>query len=142
MTGTNHFLAGALLATVVPQPAVAVAAALGSHLVLDAMPHFGRSSLTAKKIVIAADAACLLVLLGMLWQADKQFAIVCGLLGVSLDLIWIPFTWAEFKRKPYAMNRIEKWLHDLQWGERRWGLLIETPFAVLLLGLLLHSILA
>ena len=39
MTGTNHALSGAVIATFLPAP-VAIPVAFMSHFVLDAIPHF------------------------------------------------------------------------------------------------------
>lgn len=141
MTGTNHFLAGALVAMVAPHPIIAGATALVSHLVLDALPHFGRSSLRVQNVVVVSDMVCLMVLVGMMWEANRYLAIICGFLAMALDLIWIPLYRAQLLGRHYTLNRIEHALHALQWGERPWGLAIEVPFGVLLFGLLIHQLL-
>lgn len=139
MTGTNHFLAGALVAVAIPHPIVAGVVALTSHLVLDALPHFGRSSLRVQNLVLVGDAICLLVLFGMMWEANQTLAIICGLLAMSLDLLWIPFYRAQLAGRQYRLNKLEHWLHALQWGERPWGLAIEVPFGAVVLVVLLRT---
>lgn len=132
-------MAGALVAMVAPHPVLAGAAALVSHIVLDAMPHFGRSSLRVQNLVVVGDIVCVLVLLGMSWEANRYLAIICGLIAMSLDLLWIPYYRAQLAGRPYTLNKLEHWLHALQWGERPWGLAIEIPFGIALLWLLIHT---
>lgn len=140
MTGTNHFLAGALIATAVPLPVAAVSLAFASHIVLDALPHFGRAPFRAQRLVILFDAAALVMLMGVVWEAGNRLVLGCGLVATSLDLLWLPLIHAQVKGRGYSLNRLQRVLSELQWGERPWGLLIELPFAGVLVVMLLQRL--
>jgi hypothetical protein len=43
MTTSNHLYAGAALAMAVHHPVIGMMVALGSHFLLDVLPHYGRS---------------------------------------------------------------------------------------------------
>ncbi|PID31992.1 hypothetical protein CR970_03235 [Candidatus Saccharibacteria bacterium] len=137
MTGVNHFAAGALIATVTVNPWVAVPAAFFSHVVLDAMPHFGRSSLSRQRLMIVIDACLLLLLAGLVWGSGNTLAMVCGVVALALDALWIPMFLAEQRGKQYVFNRLEHLLHVIQWGERPWGWVLEAAYFGLIMSLLL-----
>ncbi len=145
MTGSNHVVTGALIAVAVPQAVVAVPLALVSHFVLDALPHYGdndRHSWLNRHFmyVLAIDATisvgfliCLLI-----WQpANWVLMVVCALVSVAPDAIWIKYLMADRRGEdiPHsAFARFSKWI---QWGERPWGIYIEIATLIALLSVFL-----
>ena len=141
MTGSNHVVAGALIATVVPQPAAAVPLALASHFVMDALPHYGDNNKHSwlnrhfhyVLIVDAIIATSFVAGIIALQPANWALLVACSLVAVLPDVIWLPYYIADLKQqlKPHgAFARFSKWI---QWGERPWGIYVE---AVVLVGLL------
>ena len=135
MTGTNHFLTGAWIGTVISSPAIAIPIAFASHIILDVLPHFGRSSQRAAQAVLAVDAALVMIIVGAVWQSGNRLALACGVCALSFDFIWLPLVIAEARGRAYVMSTIGRIHHGIQWGERPWGLAIEVPFAFMILGL-------
>ena len=141
MTGSNHAVTGALIAVAVPQAAIAIPIALASHFVLDALPHYGDTNQHSWlnrhfKYVLTIDIAIttsFLVTLAIWQPSHWVLMVICALVSVSPDLIWIKYLWADHKgidNEHGAFARFSKWI---QWGERPWGIYIEI-FA--LVGLL------
>lgn len=50
MTATNHALTGAAIGLLVGEPLIAVPAAIASHFICDALPHYGRVGPDSKTI--------------------------------------------------------------------------------------------
>lgn len=149
MTGSNHVVTGALIAVAIPQAAVAVPLALASHFVLDALPHYGDNNrhswlnrhfhyvLLADAVIGVSIIAALLVLQPLHWP----LIVLCGLIAVAPDVIWLPHYLADRRgeyREPSHFARFSKWI---QWGERPWGIYIELAWLVAF-GLLLVSLLS
>lgn len=135
MTGTNHILAGALIGTTLGQP-VAIPVAFASHFVLDIMPHYGNDTVPRMRRVLQYDAILsitLLITLVTLTPHHWLLMLTCALASILPDAIWIPYELANRRKKPREYKRIAKFLHDIQWGERPWGLAIEIPVACVLL---------
>lgn len=82
MTGTTHALVGAAVGSLCRRPGRAVAVAVGTHLVLDWLPHRdprGRLGL----LLDATGVAALLALLGV----SRRWAMLAGALGaIAPDL--------------------------------------------------------
>lgn len=107
MTATNHGLTGAVIGLSVNQPALALALALGSHFVLDSLPHFGNVSHTSRRFVLLllADFIGIAFLLGglvVLQPASWQLAVGCAVAAMSPDIMWLP-----------------NWLHEIKGGTKR-----------------------
>lgn len=141
MTATNHALTGALIGLAVGNPYIALPAALASHFVCDALPHFGPSNpndlLTSNKFKIMLIAEALLcftivLILFITHPLHWQVAVVSAFLATSPDLMWI----GRFRRaqrgqtdakKPSALLRFHK---SIQWFERPIGAFFELAWAI------------
>ena len=145
MTATNHTITGILIAAVVKEHAVALPAALASHLLLDMLPHYGGKKLSQKskrfKIMLAVDcgvAASILFLVAAAQPTGWLLMVSCGILAASPDLLWLP-NWLRMlagkKLKP--RNKLEYFLGCIQWCERPWGWIVEIVYYVAALMLLL-----
>jgi hypothetical protein len=101
MTATNHALTGALVGLTVHNPWIALPAALLSHFVLDAIPHYDfpgdeLSRLRSKGflyIQICANAVLCLALVALLsWQqpANWFLAALCAFVAALPDAFSLP----------------------------------------------------
>ena len=107
---TNHVLSGALIGALTRRPLPAFAIGVGSHFVLDAVPHWGKWG-SRRRFMRAAvpDGLVSLALMGTLTAvspADRRLAVLAGMAGAALpDLdkpTWLWFRWSPF---PAAVNR-------------------------------------
>ena len=142
MTGINHAVTGVLVAVAIKQPAVALPAALLSHFVIDALPHYDHkdllSNLRLYKIVLVSDAILSMVLLLFLAFAlsgPDWLIIVAGFLGIVPDITWLPAI-AEGQVAPrhrrnllHLIRRFHAWV---QWSEGPRGLYIEIIWFILI----------
>lgn len=146
MTATNHVVTGALIAAAVRQPYLAVPLALASHVVMDAMPHFGWHGPKNGKIfmaILGADMFCAsLVLLALLLShpAGWLLMVACAIAAASPDLLWLyylPYELRHGHAKRY--NIVGRFLARIQWAEwQSWpGFAIELAWLVLTTKLLL-----
>lgn len=150
MLATNHVLAGAAIGHAVGAPLPAVALGLLSHLVMDAVPHWGTdpSSPTAGRTflrVARVDGVVLLVVAVVLVLAappDLRAAVLAGVLAAlapDLDKPWEHFVGPRFGHRPLygrTFVRFNVWLQrespSRWWVELVAAVLLGT--AVLLLG--------
>lgn len=99
MTATNHVVTGALIATYIHNPWVALPLAFVAHFALDALPHFNYPAKSHHSlrffIWLAADSAIAASILMTLYALQPEgvyrllaAAIVCA----SPDLMWLYYT--------------------------------------------------
>ncbi len=96
MQAFNHTVFGALVAVTIKEPALAIPIALGSHFVMDAIPHYGNdpkaprgSKFYNMRVLIDGIASILiLVIIVSLKPADPGLIIACALFAVLPDLLW------------------------------------------------------
>jgi hypothetical protein len=145
VTATNHVVAGALIATVIHEPLLAVPIALLSHLVMDALPHFSWDEHTSKTFakILLTDMACasaVLLTILMLHPANWVLLVTCGIAAASPDLLWGYHLAQELRGKPKPYSPVARFLIWIQWKElQSWtGFAIELAWlattGVLLLG--------
>lgn len=132
MTGTNHVLTGAVIGLAVANPLVAIPLAFVSHFVCDVLPHFGgddefiKSRLFSYVLIGEAIASNAIFLSLLVIRPDNwAIAIICGILAFIPDAIWVRKYLALKRDKPFAYNKIERVLHDIQWYEKPRGAVIE-----------------
>lgn len=136
MTATNHAITGALIASVVTQPILLIPVAFASHLVLDALPHFGEVAGSRKKLsktVWLVDGVLLATLL--LWLASSlQWIFVLGaIIAVTPDVAWVyRFLVKEKFGKNLAtpLGGFNKFHAGIQKLESRRGLIVEVAWCV------------
>ena len=141
MTGSNHIVAGALIAAVIPQPLIALPLAFASHFVLDALPHFGDTehhTWLHKKfhyiLVFDALISTAFILALVVFQPEYWVLLIAsGLLAVSPDALWLPYYLDELKGISREHSKLAKLFKWIQWGERPWGLYIEAAMLAALL---------
>lgn len=144
MTASNHVVAGAVIAAAIPQAAVAIPLAFISHFVMDALPHYGdndnHSWLNRHfKYVLGIDLLITIVILATLAVAQPigwVLLVICGLVAVSPDILWVPYFLADLKHEQREHSRLAKLLKWIQWGEHPWGIYIELAALGALITLL------
>ncbi len=147
MTATNHTITGVIVATVIANPLLALPVALASHLVLDAMPHFGSKELshTDKKFfyIVGVDAfvaATLLLLTAGFQPTNWLLMVACGVTSASPDLLWLPYWVAELRGRPKKPSQVYRFLGWIQWCERSWGWTFEAVYFCLALILFVPAL--
>jgi hypothetical protein len=141
MTGSNHVVAGALIATAVVQPAMAIPAALASHFVMDALPHYGDNNQNSWlnrnfRFVLAIDGLIMLsffAAIAIMQPTSWPLLLLCAFAAVLPDAIWLPHYIADMRGQPIQPGPFARFSKWIQWGERPWGIYIEIA---VLLGLL------
>lgn len=138
MTALNHALTGALIGLSVHNPAIALPAALVSHLVCDAIPHFGSNDkdLIKKRkfvrylLVDAALCALLVLLLVLARPSYWWLAAICAFVAASPDFLSIRRFVAVRRGKRFVANTLESFLKKIQWFERPIGAVVEVVWFV------------
>lgn len=140
MTATNHALTGAVIGLVVGQPLIAVPAALASHFVCDALPHFWFSLpdevLLKRKFFpkyLTADAGLcviLVILLAIFQPQHWLLAAVCAFIATSPDLASINQYLKTRSGKSWRPGRYKRLADGIQWFQRPIGAVVEVTWFV------------
>ncbi len=138
MTAINHALTGAVIGLVVGEPLIALPAALASHFVCDAIPHFGSADSPAKRLrtnnfrnyLILEALLCfsLVVTLAILQPQHWFLASTCAFLATSPDLLWINKYLKLRHGKQWKRNAYEKFAGNIQWFEKPIGAIVEVAW--------------
>lgn len=143
MTATNHALTGAMVATVIKQPFLALPLAFISHFICDALPHFGidfkfgsRAMYTWLTVdgLAALAAALFLVLLGV---NQPVFLALAGFVAMSPDLAWLYYGINGKLGQPAQMDPVSRFHATIQWCSNVPGILVEFVWAVAMLAIIL-----
>ncbi len=143
MTAVNHALFGAVIGLVSGNPAVAVPAALASHFLLDAVPHYG-SAMPEERLFktklfrnyLLADAALCFALVVVLFLARPEhwlLAAFCAFVATSPDFAHIPRFILKRSDKKWRPNIYTRFASRIQWFQRPIGAVIEVVFFVCML---------
>lgn len=151
MTATNHALTGAVIGLAVGQPFIALPAALASHYVCDALPHYG-TNLPMEKLFktrafrdyLVAEALICALLVGLLALTRPQYwllAAVCAFVAAAPDLMSINRYVTMRSGKPWKASWYSRFAIRIQWFERPIGAVVEVAWfaaAVTLLAVLIR----
>ncbi len=155
MTATNHALTGALIATVIDEPLLAIPIAFASHFALDVLPHFGvsknpktRNSSSLFRTVTTLDLAiCAILFLIAPWITQSLAMNIwivwaCMFAAICPDLVWGYRLYRELTEKvAISKSWFSKFHSNIQWGERQRGLYIEllwgTTISIIIIAPLL-----
>lgn len=146
MTATNHALTGAIIGLVIGEPLVALPAALASHFVCDAIPHFGDGTKSLKRLktnnfrnylVLEFCLCVLLVSCLALFRPENWFlASVCAFLATSPDLVWINKYMKTRGGQKWKRNAFEAFASNIQWFEKPIGAVVEVAWFIAALVIL------
>lgn len=97
MTATNHVVTGALIATYIHNPWVALPVAFAAHFALDSLPHCeppGKPNVLSFRFAVwlATDcglAASILLTILLLHPPMVWLLLACGVACASPDLMWL-----------------------------------------------------
>ena len=146
MTATNHVLCGALVGLTIQQPILAIIAALVSHFLLDALPHYGGISHVSKLFmgILAADmvmAGTIVLILLVKYPIFGLLAVICAVIAASPDLMWMPMWIRELGHvPPKKLNTIQKFHKNIQWAEKTKYFGVEIVWAAASICLLVKLI--
>ncbi len=132
MTATNHFVTGALIASVEPNHALGLVLALLSHVLLDAIPHFGVAVENNLKIFVpvlvvdSALAAALILVIFFRQPHEYLWVISGGIAAASADLLSIPYFISSIKKRPHKFGKVQTFLGSVQWSESVPGIGVEV----------------
>jgi hypothetical protein len=137
MTATNHALTGAIVATVVSVPWLAIPLAFASHFVLDSLPHYGEKKLNGNKFlyrVWVVDGSALLVLFVLLLLNQQWMAMLGAFTAISPDFAWV-YRYGIVEKfgkiPPGPRNKFNEFHAKIQRFEFHGGLPIEFTWSVL-----------
>jgi hypothetical protein len=145
MTGTNHALTGAVIASVVGQPLLAVPLAFASHFLLDSLPHFGEDihplSKFTKKVWII-DFVFLSSFVLLLIVSSNWLLLAGAIAAISPDFAWIYRFIVKEKRgklRPPKMNKFNTFHSSIQKYETKYGLIVEVVWFVFASAILYYT---
>lgn len=149
MTTSNHLYTGAAIALTVQSPLVALPAALLSHFLLDALPHYGYPgrggyaeafNYRATYFMESVNLVGVPLLLYLLW-GKPWWVWAAAFLALAPDLVWV-YRYVAYERKGWLPigNLFTRFHNKIQWGEYTWGILIEVPVFVLLAMMLTEMV--
>lgn len=147
---TKHVLTGALLGTLIDDYMLLFPLAVGSHLVMDVIPHFGMPESLGDEgfrnksflLIGSLDFAASLVVVTAVCVAMPQRSghILVGAFGAALpDLTYIPeivFGKRIYRLFPWLKSLIYGFLGPIQRLERPWGVGVEWVWALAMISLL------
>lgn len=140
MTATNHALTGAIIGLVVGQPLIAVPAAILSHFVCDALPHF-KVNLPDKVLLkisgfrnyLIADASLCVLLVAVLAILQPQhwlLASICAFLATSPDLLWVNKYLKNRRGQHWKRSSFARFAGGIQWFQRPIGAVVEIAWFI------------
>ncbi len=144
MTATSHALTGAMIATVVKKPWLAIPLAFLSHFVCDAIPHFG--------IVMSFGSPSMYIWLLVDGLAAVTFAIflvkkgvnspvllaVCGFAAMSPDLAWLYYGINGQLSNIATFDSVSRFHAIIQWYQHPAGILVEVFWITIMVVLILR----
>lgn len=143
MTATNHALTGALVATVVKQPWLAVPLAFASHFVCDAIPHFGANlkfpgrAMYTWLVIDGFTALFFAIFLIYKGVENPVLLAICGFVAMSPDLAWLYYGLKGQLSKLKSYDPISKFHSKIQLYQKPPGLVIEFIWAFLMVTLII-----
>ena len=137
MTATSHATIGALIATAVQQPALALPLAFLSHFVADAVPHYGipghagfgatLKHWSGKAVGIADPILLICFFVLLLYLGVPLYIFLAALLACSPDLEWLfAFLIYELRGKKAPRSFLASFHIRIQWCEKPWGYAVEA----------------
>lgn len=136
MTTTSHALTGALIATVIKQPLLAIPLAYFSHYACDSLPHFGinmKFGSRAMYIWLIVDGMCaalfaiLLIILGV---KNPLYLALAGFAAMSPDLVWLYYGIRGDLTKPHKFDWLTKLHSKIQWYQKVPGIVVDVTWVV------------
>lgn len=141
MRAINHALTGAIIGLGIPSDVAAIVLSIGSHYVLDAIPHFDMPDKDKKflksrafKISLAVDAGLCLVLvlaLAIVKPYNWFIACVCAFLAAAPDFFNLSLYRAVKEGKDWKPGLYNRFAGKIQWFQRPAGIVVELVWLVM-----------
>lgn len=147
MIATNHAMAGAIIGATMPLQ-YAIPAALASHIVLDALPHYGiefkiRDGSTWYRRVVFTDTAVALTIAAITAFFGQWQMFLVGWVSYGPDGYWVYLYYKKGKSFDVdAQNWFATLHHKIQTLERPWGIYVDIAVAAILLPIFAHYVTA
>ena len=139
-------MTGAVIALVVKEPLIAIPASFFSHLVCDAIPHFGvpEGKVFGRlfNYVLVGDFICaviIMVILGFAFPQERWIIWACMIAAASPDLMWAYYRLYDERvknRQDVKLDRFSAFHSRIQWSQTYKGAIIEVAWFILMAGLL------
>ncbi len=146
MTAINHALTGAAIGLFVGEPIFALPAAVMSHFVCDAIPHYGSQTNNPKLLrtkgfryyLIVEASLCFVLVLCLAFVQPEHWllASVCAFLATSPDFLWINRYIKARQGRKWQRSAYSKFAAGIQWFQRPIGAVVEAAWFVATLVLL------
>lgn len=143
MIATNHAVTGAVIGLMTASPVIALPAALVSHYICDALPHYaskqhGLHSRFFRNMLIVDTIGCVLIvaLLTVVQPPSWQLAVTAAFVATTPDLLWIPKYTHARQGRAYSPNRYDRFASRIQWYEQPAGAFVEFAWFVVGLGII------
>ncbi|HSW85706.1 MAG TPA: hypothetical protein VLF79_03820 [Candidatus Saccharimonadales bacterium] len=140
MRAINHALTGAIIGLTVSEPLIAIPVALGSHYLLDMIPHFGaglpgnqelRTAMFRRLLYVDALLCFILVIcLAIFSPAHWQLAIVCATIAAAPDALSYERYRSVIRGRKWKENLHSRFARKIQWFERPVGAIIELEWFI------------
>jgi hypothetical protein len=143
MRAINHALTGAVIGLAISQPAVAIPAAVVSHFVCDAIPHYdgvssekGKAkwlrSKTFRRLLYADALLCggLVLVLALKHPFDWQLAAVCAFAAAAPDFLWLKRYLNRHAKQPAQINAFSRFAGRIQWFQKPIGAVVEIAWFI------------
>lgn len=138
MTATNHALTGAGIGLAVGSPWIALPAALLSHFVCDAIPHYTDHTIKPSSrqfaIYLLFDVSGAIAVATFLFVLKPQawfLACWCAFLATSPDLMWAQLFYRAQKtgKEVRPTHKLARFHHKIQWFTKPIGAVVEYAWA-------------
>jgi len=146
VTAVNHALTGTAIGLLVGEPLIALPAALASHFVCDALPHFDSKIPGARLkwggfrnyLILEAVLCFLIVLVLALMRPDHWFlASICALLATSPDLLWINRYLKVRRGQHWKASAYANFAGRIQWFAKPIGAVVEAAWFIAAIAVIL-----
>lgn len=150
MTATVHALVGASIATMIPNPEVALPLVFISHFLLDKIPHWDpltnkanksyRRILTEIGFDYVISYALVILIFGVLFQSQNlPYLLLAAFISQLPDTLEGPYILTK-KHFPvfYQLYQVQHWFHDVWFNARLkapWGVITQVVVAIAFLYL-------
>lgn len=137
MVAINHALTGGVVAVSVGNPTIALPAALFSHFIIDALPHWNYQIHSNKKLrPVAIGIDILLSTLGLaalstVLDVEAWLFFLGGALAVLPDIMWLPYILSgkeTLRHRQTPLHLLRRLHMRIQWSETNKGMLVELAW--------------
>lgn len=146
MTATAHALVGASIATMIPNPAIALPLVFLSHFLLDKIPHWdpltNKLNKTFPRILTeigfdyVISYVLVILIFGVLFQSQNlPYLLLAAFISQLPDTLEAPYILTK-KHFPvfYQLYQVQHWFHDVLFNARLkapWGIVTQVVVATL-----------